>query len=85
MEEKHMNNITAQFEALPKWAKIILLLPFLVGGLVSSIYRIIRYTETKNTTTLVVGILGLICIGPVLAIIDIVTEVTDDKNKVLAD
>jgi len=82
MEEKHMNNITAQFEALPKWAKIILLL---FGGLVSSIYRIIRYTETKNTTTLVVGILGLICIGPVLAIIDIVTEVTDDKIKVLAD
>jgi len=77
-----MNNITAQFEALPKWAKIILLL---FGGLVSSIYRIIRYTETKNTTTLVVGILGLICIGPVLAIIDIVTEVTDDKIKVLAD
>ena len=80
-----MNNITAQFEALPKWAKIILLLPFLVGGLVSAIYRIIRYTETKNTTTLVVGIVSLFCLGSILAIVDIVTEITDNKIKFLAD
>lgn len=80
-----MNNITAQFEALPKWAKIILLLPFLVGGLVSAIYRIIRFTETKNTTTLVVGIVSLFCVGSILAIVDIVTEITDNKIKFLAD
>lgn len=85
MEDRNMNNITAQFEALPKWAKIILLLPFLVGGLVSAIYRIIRFTETKNTTTLVVGIVSLFCVGSILAIVDIVTEITDNKIKFLAD
>lgn len=78
-----MNNITAQFESLPKWAKVILL--FFVGGLISPIYRILRYLETKNTTTLVVGIVGLFCLGGILAIIDIVTEIIDNKIKVLAD
>lgn len=79
-----MNNITAQFEELPLWAKIIFLLFF--GGLISPIYRILRYVETKNTVTLVVAIVSLVtCLSAVLAIIDIVTEITDNKIKILAD
>ena len=78
-----MNNITAQFESLPKWAQLLII--FFASGLFSAIYRIIRYTETKNTTTLVVGIVSLFCLGFVLAIIDFITEITDNKVKVLAD
>ena len=79
-----MNNIIAQFEALPLWAKVVLLI--FVGGLISPIYRILRYLETKNTVTLIVAIVSLVTgLGGILAIIDIVTEVTDNRIKVLAD
>lgn len=78
-----MNNITAQFEALPKWAKLLII--FFANGLFSAIYRIIRFTETKNTTTLVVGIISFFCLGIVFAIIDFITELTDNRVKVLAD
>ena len=78
-----MNNITSQFEALPKWAKLLII--FFATGLFSAVYRIIRYTETKNTTTLVVGIVSIFPIGIITATIDFVTEITDDKVKILAD
>ena len=77
--------ITAKYEALPKIAKI--LLQIFLGSLIGGIYRIIRYTETKNVVTLVVGILCLITgIGNLIAwIVDLVTTITDNKIKVLAD
>ena len=77
--------ITAKYEALPKIAKI--LLQIFLGSLIGGIYRIIRYTETKNVVTLVVGILCLITgIGNFIAwIVDLVTTITDNKIKVLAD
>ena len=77
--------ITAKYEALPKIAKI--LLQIFLGALIGGIYRIIRYTETKNVVTLVVGILCLITgIGNFIAwIVDLVTTITDNKIKVLAD
>ena len=50
--------ITEQYEALPKIAKI--LLQVFLGGLIGGIYRILRYLETKNIVTLVVGILCLV-------------------------
>ena len=78
-----MKNITAQFEALPLWAKLIIII--FTGGLASAIFRIVRYLETKNTVTLVVGIVGIFFIGIVLAILDIFTEVTENKIKILAD
>ena len=76
--------LTAQYEALPKIAKI--LLQIILGAIVGGIYRIIRYTETKNIVTLVVGILCLIPPVSFFAwVIDLVTEITDNKIKVLAD
>lgn len=83
MEDRNMNNITAQIEALPLWAKLLII--FFTGGLFSAIYRILRYTETKNTTTLVVGIVSFLPIGIVVAIIDFITEITDNKVKIFAD
>jgi hypothetical protein len=79
------NKITEMFENLPLWAKILLLV--VAGTLISPVYRILRYLETKNTTTLIVGIVCLVtgCGNAILAIIDIITEVTKGRITVLAD
>jgi len=76
---------TAAYEALPKIVKI--LLQIFLGGLIGGIYRIVRFLETKNVVTLVVGILVLVTgVGNLIAwIVDLVTEITQDKISVLAD
>ncbi|MBE6608111.1 MAG: hypothetical protein E7633_06125 [Ruminococcaceae bacterium] len=77
--------ITETYENLPKIAKILLQIFF--GGLIGGIYRILRFTETKNIVTLVVGILCLVTgIGNFAAwLVDLVTEITKNKICVLAD
>lgn len=77
--------LTEQYEALPLIAK--LLIQLFVGGIVGGIYRIIRYTETNNVTTLIVGILCTVTgIGNMIAwIVDLVTELTTGRITVLAD
>ena len=83
MENKTIT--TQMYEDLPQIVKIIL--QIVLGGIIGGVYRILRYLETKNTTTLVVGILGLITgIGNfILWIVDLVTEIKDNKITVLAD
>ena len=77
-------SLTATFEQLPKLAKVLLIAFF--GWIVGGIYRVVRYTEKKNTTTLVVGLLGLIPpIDFVLWVADLVSEVLNDKITFLAD
>ena len=77
--------ITEQYEALPKIAKI--LLQVFLGGLIGGIYRILRYLETKNIVTLVVGILCLVTgVGNFIEwVVDLITEITQNKISVLAD
>lgn len=76
--------ITGAYEALPKIAKI--LLQIFLGAVIGGVYRILRYLETKNVVTLVVGILALIPpIDFVFWILDLVTEITNDRISVLAD
>ena len=76
--------ITGAYEALPKLAKI--LLQIFLGAIIGGVYRILRYLETKNIVTLVVGILALIPpIDFIFWIIDLVTEITNDRISVLAD
>ena len=77
--------ITEQYEALPKIAKI--LLQVFLGGLIGGIYRILRYLETKNIVTLGVGILCLVTgVGNFIAwVVDLITEITQNKISVLAD
>ena len=77
--------ITEQYEALPKIAKI--LLQVFLGGLIGGIYRILRYLETKNIVTLVVGILCLVTgVGNFIAWdVALITEITQNKMSVLAD
>ena len=83
--ENENKTLTAKYEELPKIAKI--LLQIFLGALIGGIYRIIRYTETKNIVTLIVGIVVLITgVGNFIAwIVDLVTEITSNKIKVLAD
>ena len=78
------NSFTATYEALPKIVKVLLQL--FLGSIVGGIYRILRYVETKNTTTLVVGVLALIPpISFVFWVLDLVTEITKNQITVLAD
>ena len=79
------NSLTASYEALPKIAKLII--QFFLGWLVGGVYRIVRYTETKNIVTLVIGLLVLFTgLGNGLAwVIDFVTELLNNKISVLAD
>ncbi len=77
------NSFTASYEALPKIVKIILQL--FLGSLISGVYRIVRYVETKNIVTLIVGILCFVGLGFVFWIIDLITEITGNRISVLAD
>ena len=76
--------ITAAYEALPKLLKVILQLIF--GAFIGGIYRIVRFFESGNIVTLVVGLLVLFTgIGNLLAwIVDLVTEITSDRITVFA-
>ena len=77
--------LTETYEALPKIAKI--LIQIFLGGVIGGIYRIIRFTETKNVVTLVVGLLTLFTgVGNGIAwVVDLVTEILYNKISVLAD
>ena len=76
---------TQKYEDLPKIVKIIL--QIFLGGLIGGIYRIIRFLETKNVVTLVVGILVLVTgIGNLIVwIVDIITEILHNRITILAD
>lgn len=65
--------MTKSYDSLPWIARV--LLQFFLGWLIGGIYRVVRWTETKNTVTLVVGILGLFTgVGNVvLEVVDFVT------------
>ncbi len=77
--------ITKYYEDLPKIVKVLLQL--FLGGVIGGIYRIVRFFETKNVVTLVVGLLCTFTgVGNFLAwVIDLVTEITKNRITVLAD
>ncbi len=79
------SGFTAAYEALPKIVKVIIQL--ILGAVVGGIYRIVRFVETGNIVTLVVGILVLVTgVGNFIAwIVDLVTEITSDRITVFAD
>ena len=77
--------MTKTYESLPKIAKI--LIQIFLGAIVGGIYRIVKYFETKNVVTLVVGLLVTFTgIGNFIAwVVDLVTEILYNKITVLAD
>ena len=76
--------ITEMYEELPKIVKI--LLQIFLGAVVSGVYRVIRFLETKQVVTLVVGIVSLVTGGlfGILWVIDLVTEIINNRITVLA-
>ena len=78
------SSITAEFEKLPQIAKVLLVI--FLGWIICPAYRILRYFEKKNTTTLVVGILCIIPpIDLVATIVDAVTEATANRITYFVD
>lgn len=82
--EDFIMKLTETYESLPKIVKIIIQL--FLGSVVGGVYRIIRFTETKNIVTLVVGILVLFTgIGNAIAwVVDLITEIISNRITVLA-
>ncbi len=78
-------SLTKSFEGLNKLIKLVLI--FFFGWIISGAYRIIRFTETKNIVTLVVGLIALFTgIGNfVFEIVDFITELLNNEITVLAD
>lgn len=77
--------ITKMYDELPKIVKI--LIQVFLGYIVSGLYRVIRYTETKNIVTLIVGLVGLLTgFGNFIVwLVDLYTVITKDKITFLAD
>ena len=76
--------ITEMYESLPKIVKV--LLQIFLGGIIGGIYRIVRFFETKNIVTLVVGLLCTFTgAGNFIAwIVDLFTEIFKNRITVLA-
>ena len=79
------NSITASYNSLPWIVKLLIVI--FVGWAWGGIYRILRYLETKNVVTLVVGIVTLVTgIGNgIIWVVDIITTILSGKITVLAD
>ena len=77
------SSLTKQYDNLPKIARI--LIQVFLGYIVSAVYRILKYLETSNIVTLVVGILCFFGLGFVFWVVDLVTTILNDKITVLAD
>ena len=78
------NDLIKFYEDLPKIARILIQL--FTGSLVSGIYRILRFLDSKNTSTLIAGILAfvpVICV--VFWILDLVAAIKDEKFSFMAD
>ena len=78
-------NLTASYDALPFILRIII--QVIGGAVVGGIYRLVRFTETKNVITLVVGLLATFTgIGNAIAwVVDLVTLIINGKYTVLVD
>ena len=77
-------SLTARYDSLPFVVR--LLLQIFLGWLASGIYRIVKFTETKQTTTLIVGILALIPGPDMIAwVADLVTLAVSGRITLFAD
>ncbi len=78
-------SLTKQYLDLPWLVKVVLQIVF--GVLLSGIFRIIRFLETKNLITLIAGLVGLFTgIGNIIFwIVDLVTMILSGKYTVFAD
>jgi hypothetical protein len=80
-----MTKLTKEYNALPLILRIII--QIIGGAIVGGIYRIVRYLETKNIVTLVVGLIATFTgIGNFIAwIVDLVTLILNGKYTLFVD
>ena len=79
------NSLTKTYNELPLLLRIIIQI---IGGVVvGGIYRIVRYFETKNAVTLVVGLLVTFTgVGNVISwIVDLITLALNGKYTLFVD
>lgn len=77
--------LTKEYDALPLWIRV--LIQVIVGFVTGGIYRIVRYFETKNIVTLIVGLLvTFTVVGNFISwIIDLYTLIRDKKYSLFVD
>lgn len=77
--------MTASYDSLPFILRLVI--QILGGAVVGGIYRIVRFFETKNVVTLVIGLLVTFTgIGNLIAwVVDLVTLILNRKYTVFVD
>ena len=82
---KNNGSLTAAYDALPWLLRLILVL--VLGVIVGGVYRIVKFFETGNIVTLVVGILATVTgVGNVLIwLIDVITTIIHGQFTVFVD
>ena len=78
-------SLSNQFNNIPWLYRVVLQLVF--GILISGIYRLIRFSETKNVTTLLAGVIGLFTgIGNIIFWwVDLITLVMNGRYTMFVD
>jgi hypothetical protein len=79
------NSLTASYDSLPLIIRV--LIQIFAGVVAGGVYRIVRYFETKNLVTLLVGALVTFTgVGNVISwIIDLYTLIRDKKYSLFVD
>lgn len=79
------NSLTKSYDELPFILRLII--QIIGGAIVGGIYRIVRYFESKNIVTLVVGLLATFTVvGNVIAwVVDLVTLILNGKYTLFVD
>lgn len=79
------SSITASYDSLPLILRIIIQL--IGGAVVGGIYRIIKFVESRNLATLVVGLLATFTgVGNLIAwVVDLITLIFSGRYTVYAD
>lgn len=79
------NSLTKSYNELPFILRLII--QIIGGAIVGGIYRIVRYFESKNIVTLVVGLLVTFTgVGNVIAwVVDLVTLILNGKYTLFVD
>ena len=79
------SSLTSTYDSLPLLLRV--LVQIFAGVVAGGVYRIVRFTETKNLVTLVVGLLVTFTgVGNVISwIIDLYTLIRDKKYSLFVD
>ena len=79
------SSITASYDSLPLLLRIII--QIIGGSVVGGVYRIVKFLETRNIVTLVIGLLATFTgVGNLIAwIVDLVTLILYGKYTVCVD